>query len=79
MTFNHHELQDHFAKFGHQEPRFLRRAMMIAIDLTSGFALIAAGAILLGAVLATLIFSAKIFLYLGIPALLVLIWRMWRD
>ena len=79
VTFNSHELQDHFAQFGHKEPGLLRRAKRISIDLTLGFALIIGGSILLGAILGIMIFSAKILVLLGIPALLVLIWWFRRD
>lgn len=74
----HHELQDHFDGFGHKEPGLLRWATRVSIDLTLGFALITGGAIPFGAVLAAMILSAKILLLLGIPAILVLTWWIWR-
>ena len=78
-TFNWHELQDHYARSGHKGPGLLKRARRISVDLTIGLALIIGGSILLGAGLAVFIWSAKILVLLGIPALLVLVWWIRRS
>ena len=79
VTFHRYELQDHFAQLDHQEPGLLQRATRISIDLTLGLPLVTGGAILLGAILAAMIFSAKVLVLLVIPALLILTWWFRRD
>ena len=79
VTFIYQELQNHLAQTGHKKPGLLRRAKRTSIELSLFIALIIGGAILFGAVMAAIIWSAKILVFVGIPALLIYTWWIRRD
>ena len=79
VTFTVSELESHLAQTGHKKPTLLVSAKRTAIELTSYIALIAAGALATGFIVAALIMSAKILVFLGIPALWIYVWWIRRD
>lgn len=79
VTFTVSELEDHLAQTGHKKPGLLVRAKRTAIELVSHIALIAGGALLFGFLVSAIIFSAKILVFLGIPALWIYFWWIRRD
>ena len=79
VTFNSYELQGHFKQTGHKEPGSLSEIKKLSMELPLYIALIFGGAILFGAVIAALIWSAKILVSLGVPALYIFVWWIRRD
>ncbi len=79
VTFTVSELEGHLAETGHKKPRLLVRAKRLMIELTSVITLIAGGALLLGFIVSVLIWSAKIWIPLGIPLLWIYVWWIRRN
>ena len=79
VTFTESELESHLAQTGHKKPTLVVRAKRTAIELTTNIAMIAGGALLMGFLVTALIFSAKILVFVGIPAIWIYVWWIRRD
>lgn len=79
VTFERRELSEHFSATGHKEAGLMQRFKRWSIEITLAAVLIMLGAISLGAVMAAIIWSAQMLIFLVIPGTLALIWWFRRG